>query len=38
VVWTGAVNGILAGSDANMERRLTTQIGQVFTQSPYLQK
>jgi len=38
IVWTGAVNGILAGSDANIESRLTNQIDQVFNQSTYLHK
>lgn len=37
-VWTGAVNGILSGSDKNIESRLTKQIDQVFTQSTYLHK
>ncbi len=38
VVWTGAVNGILAGSDKNIENRLTNEIEQVFKQSSYLHK
>jgi len=38
IVWTGAVNGILAGSDKNIESRITTQIEQVFNQSTYLYK
>ncbi len=38
VVWTGGVNGILSGSDSNIASRLTKQIGQVFKQSPYLNK
>ena len=38
IVWTGAVNGILSGSDGNIEARLTKQIDQVFTQSTYLTK
>ncbi len=38
VVWTGAVNGVLAGSEINIEGRLTTQINQVFKQSTYLHK
>lgn len=38
IVWTGAVNGILSGSDQNIENRLTKQIGQVFEQSTYLNK
>ncbi|MEN8117728.1 MAG: DUF4136 domain-containing protein [Bacteroidota bacterium] len=38
IVWTGTVNGILAGSDASIGDRLTKQIGQVFEQSTYLHK
>lgn len=38
VIWSGAVNGILVGSDANISQRLTRQMNQVFTQSSYLQK
>ena len=38
IVWTGMVNGILSGSDVNMQRRLTTQIDQIFLQSEYLHK
>ncbi|MCY1721939.1 DUF4136 domain-containing protein [Prolixibacteraceae bacterium Z1-6] len=37
IVWSGFVNGILAGSDQNLQSRLTKQISQVFEQSPYLQ-
>jgi hypothetical protein len=38
ILWTGMVNGILSGSDANIQRRLTTQIDQIFLQSKYLHK
>ncbi len=38
IAWTGAINGILAGSDANISSRISTQINQVFAQSPYLHK
>lgn len=38
VVWTGALNGILSGSDENVAKRLTTQIDQLFGQSTYLIK
>jgi len=38
VVWTGMVNGILSGSDAYIQQRLTTQIEQIFLQSKYLHK
>lgn len=36
--WKGSVIGILAGSDSHIQDRLTTEIDQVFEQSPYLQK
>lgn len=38
IIWTGAVNGLLIGSDANISSRLSTQLDQVFAQSPYLIK
>jgi len=38
VVWSGVVNGILSGSEENIQNRLTKQIGQVFLQSDYLHK
>lgn len=38
VLWTGAINGILTGGDEVSEQRITTQIDQVFEQSPKLQK
>ena len=38
MVWTGAINGILEGSDEFIADRLTKQIGQVFKQSEYLNK
>ena len=38
VVWTGAMNGILSGSDASLQGRITTQMNQIFEQSPYLAK
>lgn len=38
IIWTGAVNGILAGSDASISNRLGKGLDQVFTQSPYLEK
>jgi hypothetical protein len=38
IIWTGAVNGILAGSDASISNRLAKGIDQVFNQSPYLEK
>ncbi len=36
VIWSGVVNGILAGSDNYIEQRLEKNIGQCFVQSPYL--
>jgi hypothetical protein len=38
IVWTGIVDGILAGSDSQTKARLDKQINQLFIQSPYLQK
>ncbi len=38
ILWTGAINGVLLGSDASISSRITTQMNQVFDQSPYLQK
>lgn len=38
IVWSGAVNGILAGSDQNIGSRLTKEINQIFEQSTYLHK
>ena len=38
MLWTGAVNGLLVGSDDYISSRLTKQIDQVFKQSPYLSK
>jgi len=38
VIWSGVVNGILAGSEEYLQGRLTKQIGQVFLQSDYLHK
>lgn len=38
LVWTGAVNGILAGSDQNIGSRITKEIDQIFEQSTYLHK
>jgi len=35
-VWTGVINGLLQGSDANIVARLEGLIGQAFDQSPYL--
>ena len=36
IVWTGAINGILAGSNENIQKRLNKQMAQVFDQSTYL--
>lgn len=38
IVWTGAINGILAGSSENREQRLITTMEKVFMQSTYLHK
>jgi hypothetical protein len=38
IVWSGIVNGILAGSEENIQSRLTKQIKQVFVQSEALYK
>ena len=38
IVWSGVVNGILSGSEENIQNRLTRQIRQVFVQSDYLHK
>ncbi|MDQ4139765.1 MAG: DUF4136 domain-containing protein [Bacteroidota bacterium] len=35
-VWTGALNGLLVGSEANYQARVTNAINQAFSQSPYL--
>lgn len=37
VVWTGVINGLLnVGSSSSVNSRITTNINQAFTQSPYL--
>lgn len=38
IVWTGAVNGILAGSSDYITQRIQRNLDQVFEQSPYLNK
>ena len=38
IVWTGVVDGILAGNNSQTQARLDKQINQLFIQSPYLQK
>ncbi|MEN8203905.1 MAG: DUF4136 domain-containing protein [Bacteroidota bacterium] len=38
IIWTGIVDGILAGSSSQTQSRLEKQINQLFTQSPYLQQ
>ena len=38
IIWSGAINGILVGSDASVSSRITAQMDQVFNQSPYLKK
>jgi len=36
MVWTAVLNGLLSGSNANDQARLTEAISQAFRQSPYL--
>lgn len=36
VEWTGVMNGLLEGSESSIKSRLSTNIDQMFTQSPYL--
>ena len=36
VVWNGIINGILSGNTTDTRKRITTQVTQCFTQSPYL--
>lgn len=38
IIWTGIVDGILAGNSSQTQARLDKQINQLFTQSPYLQQ
>ena len=38
IVWTGVIDGILAGSSTQTRARLDKHINQLFIQSPYLQK
>ncbi len=35
-VWSGAINGLLGDSEANIRHRLTSAINEAFTLSPYL--
>lgn len=35
-VWAGAINGLVEGSDSEINARINTTIDQVFDQSPYL--
>ncbi len=35
VVWVGAINGLLQGSDANIISRINTNIDQAFSQPPF---
>ena len=36
VMWTGVINGILAGSQAYLDERVEKNVDQCFMQSPYL--
>jgi hypothetical protein len=35
VIWLGAMNGLLQGSDANLVNRINTNINQAFSQPPF---
>jgi hypothetical protein len=36
-LWVGVINGLLHGSGANVQYRITSNIDQCFDQSPYLE-
>jgi hypothetical protein len=36
LIWTGALNGLISGSDAQVRKRIVNGIDQCFEQSPYL--
>ena len=38
IVWAGALNGLLEGSDRNIDSRIQNGIKQIFEKSPYLNK
>lgn len=38
VMWTGALNGLLEGSQSNIESRITSGLDRMFLDSPYLNK
>jgi len=38
VAWVGILNGLVEGTDAEIQSRITTNINQMFIQSPYLKK
>lgn len=38
VIWTGVINGLLTGSSASYNTRVTKNVNQMFTQSLYLKK
>jgi hypothetical protein len=35
VIWLGALNGLLQGSDANLVNRINTNLNQAFLQPPF---
>jgi hypothetical protein len=35
-IWSAAINGLVTGTDASIQGRITTNIQQAFQQSPYL--
>lgn len=36
IIWSGIINGLISGSTSDESNRITNEIEQVFTQSPYL--
>ena len=38
VLWTGIADGLLQGSNASIQNRVTKELNQCFNQSPYLKK
>ncbi|UCS93383.1 DUF4136 domain-containing protein [Echinicola marina] len=38
VIWTGALNGLLSGSQSNIENRISSGLERMFIDSPYLNK
>jgi Domain of unknown function (DUF4136) len=38
IIWTGAINGVISGSNSSIQGRITKQMRQLFDQSPYLKQ